>query len=56
MGYFLLALVIERASNRTYEQFLRDEFFAALGLDDTSAAEAMHLFPRDIFVTLTLHG
>lgn len=36
MGYFLLAVVIERASNQTYEQFLRDEFFAPFGLDDTS--------------------
>lgn len=36
MGYSLLAMVIERASNQTYEQFLRDQFFVPFGLEDTT--------------------
>ena len=35
-GYFLLGVVIERASNRTYAQYLRDSFFGPLQMDSTS--------------------
>jgi CubicO group peptidase (beta-lactamase class C family) len=35
-GYFLLGIVIERASNRSYAQYLRDAFFEPLQLFDTS--------------------
>ena len=49
MGYFLLALVIERASNKTYEQFLRDEFFRPFGLDDTSVCGSNGPVPEGYF-------
>ncbi len=35
-GYYLLGMVIERASNMTYEQYLRTTFFEPLQLTDTS--------------------
>ena len=35
-GYFFLGIIIERASSKSYEQFLRDEFFTPLALDRTS--------------------
>lgn len=35
-GYFLLGMIIERASARTYEQYLRETFFTPLGLTRTS--------------------
>lgn len=35
-GYYLLGMVIERVSNRTYQQFLREEFLAPLQLHQTS--------------------
>ena len=35
-GYFLLGVIIERASATTYEQYLRDTFFVPLQLSETS--------------------
>ena len=35
-GYYLLGMVIERASNMTYEQYLRTTFFEPLQMSDTS--------------------
>lgn len=35
-GYFLLGMIIERASSQTYAQYLRDAFFTPLGLRETS--------------------
>ena len=35
-GYYLLGVVIERASNMTYEQYLRTTFFEPLQMHDTS--------------------
>lgn len=35
-GYYLLGMVIERASNMTYEQYLRTTFFEPLQLTETS--------------------
>lgn len=35
-GYFLLGMILERVSSRTYEQFVRETFFAPLGLGNTS--------------------
>lgn len=34
-GYFVLGMIIERASSRTFEQYLRETFFAPLGLGAT---------------------
>jgi D-alanyl-D-alanine carboxypeptidase len=34
-GYFLLGMIIERLSGKTYGQYLRDEFFTPLGLTGT---------------------
>jgi D-alanyl-D-alanine carboxypeptidase len=35
-GYYLLGMIVERASSRSYEQFLRETFFEPLALRDTS--------------------
>jgi CubicO group peptidase (beta-lactamase class C family) len=35
-GYFLLGMVIENASGKTYEQFLRERIFTPLGMTSTS--------------------
>jgi D-alanyl-D-alanine carboxypeptidase len=35
-GYYLLGVIIERTSGRSYEQFLRETFFQPLGLTHTS--------------------
>jgi CubicO group peptidase (beta-lactamase class C family) len=35
-GYFLLGMIIERASAQTYERYLRDAFFRPKGLASTS--------------------
>jgi D-alanyl-D-alanine carboxypeptidase len=35
-GYYLLGMIVERASSQTYEQFLRTTFFEPLALRDTS--------------------
>lgn len=35
-GYYLLGMIIERASSMTYEQFLRETFFEPLALTGTS--------------------
>ena len=37
-GYFLLGMIIERASARTYEQYLRENFLTPMGLLSTSYA------------------
>jgi D-alanyl-D-alanine carboxypeptidase len=37
-GYYLLALVVERASGKSYEAFLRERFFAPLGMTDTGTS------------------
>lgn len=34
-GYLLLGRIIEKASGKSYESFLRDRFFAPLGMNDT---------------------
>ena len=35
-GYYLLGMIIERASSKTYEQYLRETFFEPLALRSTS--------------------
>ncbi|HYC90741.1 MAG TPA: serine hydrolase domain-containing protein [Thermoanaerobaculia bacterium] len=35
-GYYVLGMIIERASSKSYEQFLRETFFEPLALRDTS--------------------
>lgn len=35
-GYYLLGMIVERASSRSYAQFLHETFFEPLGLRDTS--------------------
>jgi len=35
-GYYLLGVIIERASAQTYEQYLHDAFFTPMGLGSTS--------------------
>jgi CubicO group peptidase (beta-lactamase class C family) len=42
-GYLLLGQIIERASGKPYEQFLREQFFAPLGMRETQHADASHV-------------
>jgi D-alanyl-D-alanine carboxypeptidase len=39
VGYFLLGMVIERASGRRYQDFLTDHFFLPLGMNATSVPD-----------------
>jgi hypothetical protein len=45
-GYFLLGVIIEKVSGESYEEYLREQFFKPLGMDDTgvhtSAAVLKH--------------
>jgi D-alanyl-D-alanine carboxypeptidase len=38
-GYYLLGVIIERASAQTYEQFVRDTFFTPMGLSTSFSGE-----------------
>lgn len=44
-GYHLLGLIIERASGKSYGQFLRDGIFAPLGMDHTTYDDNRNLIP-----------
>jgi CubicO group peptidase (beta-lactamase class C family) len=35
-GYFLLGYIIEKASGKTYEEYLKDTFFEPLGMENSS--------------------
>ena len=39
LGYFILAEIIEKVSNKTYEQFLKEEIFDKLGMANTGCDE-----------------
>jgi CubicO group peptidase (beta-lactamase class C family) len=45
-GYFLLGVIIEKVSGRKYEEVLRDEVFAPLGMTDTGYDWSERLLPR----------
>jgi CubicO group peptidase (beta-lactamase class C family) len=45
-GYFLLGVIIEKVAGRKYEQVLRDEIFAPLGMSDTGYDWSEPLLPR----------
>ena len=45
-GYCLLALIIERASKRTYPEFIRDHIFVPLHMDSSTVYEAGHHIPN----------
>jgi CubicO group peptidase (beta-lactamase class C family) len=45
-GFFLLGMIIERASAQTWEQYLRDQFFTPMGLTSTSACGERAPAPR----------
>jgi CubicO group peptidase (beta-lactamase class C family) len=49
-GYFLLGMIIERVSARTYEQFVAENFFAPLGLAGTSYCGASAPSPDGYFL------
>lgn len=44
-GYVLLGAIIERVSGKAYADFMRDEIFTPLGLDDTQYG-GPHIVPR----------
>jgi CubicO group peptidase (beta-lactamase class C family) len=45
-AYYLLAMVIENVTGRTYADYMRDELFIPLGLADTSACDDRRLVPQ----------
>jgi CubicO group peptidase (beta-lactamase class C family) len=45
-GYLLLGNIIERASGRTYWEFLRERIFAPLGMNATRSSDPRALIPR----------
>ncbi|HEX8412016.1 MAG TPA: serine hydrolase domain-containing protein [Thermoanaerobaculia bacterium] len=49
-NYYLLGVILERASSKTYEQLLRDLFFEPLGLRDTSYCGTKGPVPEGFFV------
>jgi CubicO group peptidase (beta-lactamase class C family) len=46
VGYFLLAKVIEEVSGVSYEDFLEEEIFEPLGMNDTGADHPSTVLPR----------
>jgi D-alanyl-D-alanine carboxypeptidase len=47
-GYYLLGLIIERASGYTYEEYLKREFFNPIGMDDTCYASDRSIIPNRV--------
>ncbi|TVP50061.1 MAG: class A beta-lactamase-related serine hydrolase [Gemmatimonadales bacterium] len=45
-GYYLLGIVIEKATGRAYDEFLQEAFFEPLGLRDTSYCWERPILPR----------
>ena len=50
-GYYLLGVIIERASAQTYEQYLHDTFFTPMGLGSTSFSGETAPSPRGYTVS-----
>jgi len=48
-GYFILGLVIEKASGQPYEDFLRATFFEPLGMDHTSYCSQTEVIPGKVY-------
>jgi CubicO group peptidase (beta-lactamase class C family) len=45
-GFFLLGMLIEKVSGKSYEQFLRERIFVPLGMNDTRLDSNIHLIPN----------
>lgn len=45
-GFCLLALIIERASKKTFPQFVHDRIFGSLHMDSSTVYEKEHYIPR----------
>ena len=45
-GYYLLGMLIEKASGKTYEQFLRERIFNPLGMRNTQQYSSTELIPN----------
>jgi D-alanyl-D-alanine carboxypeptidase len=43
VGYFLLGMIIEKASGQRYRNFLTDRFFKQLGMNSTSVPDQWHI-------------
>ncbi len=50
-GYYLLGMIIERASGQTYEQYLHDTFLTPMGLRSTTFSGETALPPRGYTVS-----
>lgn len=45
-GYYLLGLIVERAANKPYADFLSDEIFKPLGMDNSGMEDSRALVPN----------
>ena len=45
-GYYLLGLIVERASSKSYADFLRDEIFQPLGMNSSGLEDSRRLVPN----------
>ena len=54
-GYFLLGMIVERASNQSYDQFLRDTFFIPLSLSGTSYCGTNGPVPSGYYLDVPSH-
>jgi len=48
-GFFLLGYIIEKVSGQSYGDFLREKFFAPLGMKDTGVHEATDIYPHEAY-------
>ncbi len=55
-GYYLLGLIIEQVSGKTYDTYLKDEFFKPLGMENTSYADDRRIIQNRVKGYDTEHG
>jgi CubicO group peptidase (beta-lactamase class C family) len=48
-GFFLLGYIIEKVSGQSYGEFLREKFFAPLGMKDTGVHNATDIYPHEAY-------
>lgn len=47
-GYFLLGIIIERVSGKSYIEFLKDNIFKPLGMNDTGLDDYFEILPNKV--------
>ncbi len=48
-AYFFLGLIIEEVSGKTYEEYLQEQFFSPLGMNDTYYCSTSEIFPGKVY-------